>query len=258
MANQGSSPNWADPNRGGTSWIDPLSMDYHMKQWTEPKESTKAFSNFFSDELSNSKSVLDIGAGAGAATYYLAHRNAKTMFIEKKKKKNLIDMATETSKEFGLNNLSFDTGDWFNLDKKWRGVNGVISLQTLSWLPEMILPMTQIFEVINPDWIGLTSLFYEGDISCRIEVFEHIRNRKTFYNVYSLKELNRLAQEYKYEIVRSDRFQIDIDIPKPKNIDLMSTFTERIEGSSDYQRLQISGPLLMNWYFVLIKKVKWR
>ena len=142
------------------------------------------------------------------------------------------------------------------LTRNGGGVDGVISLQTLSWLPEMRNPMTQIFEVIQPNWIGLTSLFYEGDISCRIEVFEHSRSRKTFYNVYSLKELNRLAGEHEYEIVKYDRFDIRIDIPKPKNIDLMGTFTEKVEGSSDYQRLQISGPLLMNWYFVLIKRIQ--
>ena len=256
MASQGNRWDWVDPNREGTSWIDPLSMEYHMKQWSEPKESTKAFSNFFSYELSSSDSVLDIGAGAGAATYFLASRNSRTNFIGVDNSTELIESAKDTSKEFGLKNLSFDTGDWFNLDKKWEGVNGVISLQTLSWLPEMRTPMTQIFEVVKPDWIGLTSLFYEGDISCRIEVFEHSRSRRTFYNVYSLKELSRLAVTYGYQIVDFDRFDIEIDIPKPKNIDLMGTFTEKVEGSSDYQRLQISGPLLMNWYLVSIKQIQ--
>jgi ubiquinone/menaquinone biosynthesis C-methylase UbiE len=226
-----------------------------MKQWNEPKESTKAFLDFFCSELSRSKSVLDIGTGAGGATFYLASKKPKTNFIGVDHSKELIGIANETSSKFDLKNLSFETGNWFNLDKKWRGVNGVISLQTLSWLQEMKSPMTQIFEVIKPDWIGLTSLFYEGDISCTIEVFEHIRNRKTFYNVYSLKELNRLAMLHKYEIVKADRFDIKIDIPKPKNIDLMGTFTVKVDGSSDFQRLQISGPLLMNWYFVLIKKM---
>jgi len=252
----GNNSDLVDPNIRETSWIDPLSMDYHMKQWNEPNESTKAFSNFFSSELSRSKSVLDIGTGAGAATSYLASKNPKTNFIGVDHSKELIEIANETSNKFDLKNLSFETGNWFNLDKKWGVVDGVISLQTLSWLPEMKRPTTQIFEVIKPDWIGLTSLFYKGDISCTIEVFEHVRNRKTFYNVYSLKELNRLAVLHKYEIVKADRFDIEIDIPKPKNIDLMGTFTEKVERSSDYQRLQISGPLLMNWYFVLIKKMQ--
>ena len=121
MANQGNGSDWVDPNIGGTSWIDPLSMDYHMKQWNEPKESTKAFSEFFSNELSMSKSIIDIGAGAGAATYYLANKYSRTNFIGVDYSKELIDYAKKTSREFNLTNLSFDTGDWFNLDKKWGG-----------------------------------------------------------------------------------------------------------------------------------------
>jgi hypothetical protein len=136
------------------------------------------------------------------------------------------------------------------------GVDGVISLQTLSWLSEMEQPMAQIFRVINPKWIGLSSLFYEGDISCRIEVFEHVRNMKTFYNVYSIKELSRLAFEYGYEVKQFKRFDIGIDIPKSSNIDLMGTFTEKVQRGVEYERLQISGPLLMNWCFVLVTKIQ--
>ena len=150
MTIQGNDSDWADLNSGKTSWTDPLSMEYHMHQWTNPKESTKAFSEFFRKELAHSKSVLDIGAGAGAATYYLAGKNLSTNFIGVDYSKQLVECAEETSKEFNLSNLSFDTGDWLNLDKKWRGVDGVISLQTLSWLPEMRNPMIQIFEVIKP------------------------------------------------------------------------------------------------------------
>lgn len=244
-----------DPRGGESSWIDPISMRYHKKQWNEPKESTKSFSEFFSNELSLSKSILDIGAGAGAATFYLAKRFPQTNFLGIDQSRQLIDIAKKTRSKFSSTNLSFDTGDWFNLDKRLEGIDGVISLQTLSWLPEMKKPMTEIFEVIKPDWIGLLSLFYEGDISCRIEVFEHSRGSKFFYNCYSLKELSRLADEYSYKIDRTNCFNIEIDIPKPANIDLMGTYTEKvIEGSED-KRLQISGPLLMNWYFVLIKKI---
>lgn len=120
MANQSNGSDWVDPNSGGT-WIDPLSMDYHMKQWNEPKESTKAFAEFFSDELSISKSVIDIRAGASAATYYLASRNLGTDFIGVDHSKELINSAKKTSREFNLTNLSFESGDWFNLDKKWGG-----------------------------------------------------------------------------------------------------------------------------------------
>ena len=165
-------------------------------------------------------------------------------------------MAKKAMEGLELSNLSYDSGDWFDLDNKWKNINGVISLQTLSWFPEMRKPMTQIFEVIEPNWIGISSLFYDGDISCKIEVYEHTQKRKTLYNVYSLKELNRLAAEFNYEIVNAEHFEIPIDIPKPKNIDLMGTYTEKIEQSLNHKRLQISGPLLMNWHFVLLQKIK--
>ena len=255
MSNQRDDSDWIDPNSGAS--IDSISMNYHMKQWNEPKESTKAFLNFFGNELSNSKVVIDLGAGAGAATYYFANRNLNTNFIGVDHSRELINQAKENSKEFNLENLSFDFGNWFTLENKWgEKVDGVISLQTLSWLPEMINPMKQIFEVIKPDWIGLSSLFYEGDISCQIEVFEHSRSIKSFCNIYSIKQLSRLAAEHGYEVMKFGRFDIGIDIPKHKDIDVMGTFTEKIEGSSEYQRLQISGPLLMNWYFILIKKIQ--
>ena len=53
-----------------TTWIDPISMDYHLKQWDEPKRSTIAFNDFFGKEINSSAFILDIGTGAGAATSY--------------------------------------------------------------------------------------------------------------------------------------------------------------------------------------------
>ena len=59
MANQGNGSDWVDPNSVGTPWFDPQATDYHMKQWTEPKESTKAFSEFFSnDTILNGKNLV--------------------------------------------------------------------------------------------------------------------------------------------------------------------------------------------------------
>jgi tRNA G46 methylase TrmB len=98
MANQVNGSDWVEPKSGGTSETNPLSMDYHMKQWNEPKESTKAFSKFFSNELSMSKSIIDIGAGAGAATYYLASRNLQADFIGIDYSNEIIDIAKKNFK----------------------------------------------------------------------------------------------------------------------------------------------------------------
>ena len=102
MINLSNGSDWFDPNSGGTSWIDPQSMDYHMKQWREPKESTKAFLEYFSNELSLSKSILDLGAGAGAATSYLAKRNLRTEFKGVDHSNELINIAKILKPEYDI------------------------------------------------------------------------------------------------------------------------------------------------------------
>ena len=112
---------WEDNHKDQTSWIDPISMDYHLKQWHEPKQSTKAFCNYFSQELETSRKIIDLGAGAGAATFFLASKFLKTQFLGVDLSIELIDKACEMSKNFNLKNLSFETGDWFNLGSTYRG-----------------------------------------------------------------------------------------------------------------------------------------
>jgi len=84
---------------------------------------------------------------------------------------------------------------------------GVISLQTLSWLPEFEQPLRQIFEKIAPDWIAMSSLFYEGDISCKIEVEEHAAGNHFFYNVYSIPAVSRFAREFGVSRCRGAAFR---------------------------------------------------
>jgi hypothetical protein len=109
---------------------------------------------------------------------------------------------------------------------------------------------------MNPNWIALTSMFYEGDITCRTEVDEHKRNRKSFYNVYSLPAISRLCEAEGYDLTMSTPFEIDIDIDRPRDLDIMGTYTKRVvsNNANKFERLQISGPLLMSWYMVLIQK----
>jgi len=44
-------------------------------------------------------------------------------------------------------------------------------------------------------------------------------------------------------------FEIDIDLAKPP--DGMGIYTETLANG---RRLQISGPVLMNWYFIMAKR----
>jgi 2-polyprenyl-3-methyl-5-hydroxy-6-metoxy-1,4-benzoquinol methylase len=234
------------------SWDDAVSISYHMKQYSEQKRSTLAFINFISPYIRTSKVIIDIGCGAGAATLLLATNFRKSKFIGIDSERILIQMANKATTGSNLDNLEFRTGNWFKL-KKFHMIDGVISLATISWLSEYEKPMKQIFKKINPQWIAMSGLFYEGKISTKTIVFEHVRDRKVHYNTYSISELDQFCKKFGYTVTKYRPFKIDISIKKPKSKDLMSTYTLKTENFSD--NLQISGPLLLNWYFIYIKKI---
>ena len=178
---------------------DKFTLDYHTAEWKSLRRSTLAFESFVSDKLQKSKNIVDLGAGAGAATEYLASKYKSVNFTAFDYSKELVDMGNKRNDEKKVDNLDFEQGDWYNLNLS-KKYDGCISLQTLSWLPDYEAPLVEIFVKINPNFIALTSLFYEGDITCRIEVEEHSRdNRKCFYNVYSLPEIGRLCEKYGYK-----------------------------------------------------------
>jgi len=240
-----------------TPWSDPISMSYHKKQWETPKQSTIEFEKFLAEKISVTQNVIDVGCGTGASTNYIASRNRECTFVGLDQDATLIQVAAETlNKASDGNNLRFEVGDCFDLSSIGKSAfDGVLSLQTLSWLESWEEPMKQIYLNLEPNWIGLSSLFYPGDISAEIRIFEPVRERVTNYNVISIKGLNRHANDYGYEVKKFEKFEISIDLPKPENEDVMGTYTLRTELSDGNSRLQLSGPIIMPWYFVLIEKI---
>ena len=228
-------------------------LSYHIKQWDITYRSTEAFAKFVSGRLS-SGTVADVGCGAGGATYALAKKFPSTQFVGLDISAELIARAKLESAKRNIKNLSFEVADCYNL--KPRKLDGVVSLQTLSWLPDWREPLQQIEQSLQPEWIAISSLFYQGDISCRIEVTEHQRQRVCFYNVYSVPSIARWAESHYYRLTQFEEFEIDLDLQSPSKADTMGTRTLKVLdpeiGSS--KRLQISGPLLMNWGFLMLAR----
>lgn len=108
---------------------------------------------------------------------------------------------------------------------------------------------------IRPDWILITSLFYNGPVDTKIQIKDYSRKmnnknyRKSHYNIYSIQKFENLFSGY--YIDKCVPFEIDIDLKK--NSDGMGTYTEKLESG---KRIQISGPLMMPWYTILLKKLK--
>lgn len=231
--------------------IDQRALDYHLTQWETPKRSTLAFRDFAGDRIGASRRIVDLGCGAGAATASLAEHFPRQEFVGVDISTELIEIAARLGRQKSLGNLSFRSDNWYSLGQ-YPEVDGVVSMQSLSWLPEFETPLLAIFERLAPRWIALSSLFYDGQISSRVEVEEHLRARKTFYNVYSLPVVDEYCRRHGYRVAGHQPFELDIDIPPPADRDLMSTYTVATQAG----RLQISGPLLLNWRFVLIERMK--
>jgi len=248
-------------NHWQTILKDKKGFDYSMNQLKNPKRSTFFFSRYFHELFSASKAIIDLGGGNGSATQFFAKLYPDVDFVCADFSDDLLNSGRKIINTKGVKNLTFRKVDWFHLDDMLGEFDRVISLQTLSWLSNFETPLEQIFSKIEPDWIGISSMFYDGNISAKVEITEHVVDRYSYYNTYSLPQVSSFCKRFKYELAASEDFDIDTDICAPDDNDRMATYTVRVADSEFEQRknlvkrLQISGPVLMNWKNILIKKI---
>ena len=175
------------------NWKTNKTMDYHRQQYVEPKRSTVRFEEFLSKHcnLSGAK-LLSLACGGGAAESYIARKHPDLTIHGM----DIIDTAFPMLEEFVTEderkNITLSQGDWYNLDSSLVDTfDGVMSLQTLSWLEDWEIPLGKICD-LNPKWIALSSLFYEGKINYQIKVTDYERPEasgdkfESYYNIYSL------------------------------------------------------------------------
>jgi SAM-dependent methyltransferase len=224
---------------------DPETLNYHLKQHIEPKRSTVHFADFCHERLETSKTVIDAGCGAGGPTLYLAKRFSNCRFLGIDVSVKLIAYAPTKD------NLEFQVLDLEHLPDL-PSVDGVVLMQVLSWMENYRRPLAQIADKLRPRWIAFSTLIYEHNIDCQIIVDEQMRPRRSYYNIYSLPRLNRfMGNSCGYRFVKSQPFDIDIDLEKPADPDLMGTYTL---GLASGGRLQCSGPLVLPWHFVMYER----
>lgn len=239
--------------------LDKAALDYHERQFKNPYRSTIAFCDWLESlHLLSSKKltkILDIGSGEGANLSYLASQFSHAFFVGIDINKTLVARGNQVFKKLKQTNCRLETGDLYRLNKKYKNtLDGLISLQTLSWLPSYQQPISEMVK-LNPKWIAISSLFYDGFIDCEIKVRDYTKfggkkAEEVFYNVYSLRLIEEFFKEKGYKKFKFTPFAIDIDIDKNKD-GRMGTYTVQTKQGS---RLQISGPLLMNWYFIVAER----
>lgn len=197
--------------------------------------------------------ILDAATGKGANIYYMKKRYPNCKYVGIDINTSFISDGNNFFQSKGINDCSIEYADLFNLntDKFINQFEGIVCYQTLSWLPEYKIPLISLLK-LNPEWIAMSSLFYDGLVDCSIEIKEYSNskakhpNKSSFYNIYSLPRIKDFFHSQGFKIFLFCPFNIEIDLPKPKH-SLMQTYTQTL---IDGKRIQISGPLLMSWYFV--------
>ncbi|WP_165374895.1 class I SAM-dependent methyltransferase [Thalassospira indica] len=234
------------------------SKNYHDRQLQTPYQSTIDFVDWL-EQIGvigdAEKRICDIGCGKGANLHYLSKRFPSHTFTGVDIDEQLISEGRKLLGDHNLTNCKLVTGDIHDLKSQFKQneFDGVISFQTLSWLPGYEAAIDSI-SLISPSWIAITSLFYDGPVETRtvIEQFDSSDKIEAnlFYNTYSLPKFKKYLFKKGYTQFKSMRFEIPFDLPRNSD-GRMQTYTEK---TVDGRRLQVSGPLLMNWHFIFAAK----
>ena len=221
---------------------------------SKPKEITIEFFHILKKLKLNNLNTLDLACGNGKKLMYLKQKfhNKKYCLGLDFNKKLLKKIKQINSYE----NLDLKYGNILNLkDSYVNKFQLITSFQTLSWLEDYEKASIQMIK-LKPKYIGLSSLFWKGLIDFKIKLNflknnSYQRNLKYFnyYNIYSLNNFLDFFKVNKYESIYCKKFEIKKELRKNFSID-MQTYTMK----SKKKNIQISGPLIMNWYFIIFKR----
>lgn len=232
-------------------------LAYHLRQFDKVYRSTEMMVQWLEDsgagyfKTGEPQYICDMACGCGANLAYLASKYPETRFLGIELEEKLV---LEGNKRLSFSNAQIIQGDWFQLDRSLTNkFNGIISFQTLSWLPGYKEPLRCLAD-LNPEWIAISSLFYEGDVDYFIEVNDYTENESDYkelrYNIYSLVRIKKCFESLGYKKFEYIPYDIDIDI-EPVNKMGRGTYTRKM---ADGKRIQISGGMMMPWYFIVASK----
>jgi SAM-dependent methyltransferase len=236
--------------------IDESERQYHLKQYTEPKYYTLELLDLFGRAGldKGSKFIVDFGCGGGAVTNIFASKYPDVSFLGLDVNPYYVDLA-RSKKEA---NSDFEVFDLYKDVQRLNGrvIDGVFSFQTLSWMEDYDM-FIELLHQTKPGFSFVTSLFFEGQVDARILIKDYSRrmgemdHRSSHYNIYSIPRFNDRLREIGYFIDQALPFEIGVDLPKPADTQGMSTYTVKTD---DDRRLQISGPILMSWHTLVIRR----
>ena len=241
-----------------------------IKYWSKLNHKHKYFNNQFKKIFESSKeafeilkrknlnnlNTLDLACGNGANLFFLKKNyNNKKYCLGLDFNKNLI-IAGQNYNNY--QNLELKYGNILNLKKNLKNKFQLItSFQTLSWLNDYKKASLEMIK-LNSDYIFISSLFWEGliDFNIKLNVLKNGNSDRKklyskYYNIYSLNNFLSYYEKNNYKTILCKKFLIKKNLKNNSDYN-MGTYTVK----NKQKNIQISGPLIMNWYFIIFKKIK--
>ena len=242
-------------------WLDPRHLDYHRRQFANPYRSTIALGQFIERVMGRPPTgkLLDVACGAGANIHYLSGEFPEARWIGTDLSEDLCELGDKLNKEAGARPIEFVPGDFFKLTETFpaREFDGLLFIHTLLALSSYEKHLEMFLRLIKPgSWIFISSLFSDSTLDAFINLREYDPTKPDneptpiLYNVYCLPRFTDTCKRLGASEVRVEEFAIDVDLPRPEHKH-MGTYTEQL---ADGRRLQLSGPLWMQWKFVAVRR----
>jgi 2-polyprenyl-3-methyl-5-hydroxy-6-metoxy-1,4-benzoquinol methylase len=233
-----------------------VNNNYFKKQIKKPLLSTLAFFNFLNKfGLLKKDYLIDAGCGNGANLAFVVKKyQLKNNLIGFDNAKDLIKVAITKYKKF--KNIEFKIDNINRIKNKnilKKNNSGIISLQVLCNLKDYKQAILNLSK-LNPDFISVSSLFWDSDLSFYINInkCKNLKSKKIVnYNIYSLPQYKLFLKKLGYKHFKILKFTPNKKI-YTANKKKLGTYT--VENKNE--RIQISGPILMNWYFIIASKKK--
>ena len=241
-------------------WLDPRHLDYHVRQFDTPYRSTVSMLDLAATVAGpGSTTGLDVACGAGANLYHLGRAFPRIEWTGVDLAADLFRVGERLMAERNVPRMPrFVAGDAYRLAEYLppRSFDLVFCFQTFLSVPAYEPLLESLLAMVKPGgWACISSLFTESLVDARIELRQYHDRTCTnfdgpaFYNVYCLDRFTAECRKHGAVEVRAAPFTIDQDLPQPSH-GQMGTYTERL---ADGRRIQLSGPLLMPWQFVLVR-----
>ncbi len=227
------------------------------RQFYKPYDSTISFYNLLIQlNLINKKTrnVIDIGTGIGANLKYFSSRSKHINFLGTDYNQNALSQAIKKNKNPKINFKKLNILKSVKSFKdKFDGLTCIHTLCCFKNQDEVI----KNFCKINPKWIAINSLFYEGPLDVLIHIRDHSNlkikdnNPNSDFNIFSLPKTIEIFKKNGYKIIKKHPYFPKKKLTKPKK-GARGSYTMKTDLSLN---TTFSGPVHLPWYFVVaIKK----